>query len=994
VRQSPLVTDIRADVTGLVDDRVLGRIARRGGRGRLGSFRVLLDDEPAGIAELLPREGDGAQKFQIRLPRERLATRLDMIETASGRKLLDGFDLTAHYRLRMGPLALNGLVLSGEFAILPKLGTRIALDLLHNGQRIEAGVAHRARRDRDGFVYAFTAPLPVLASVDRPYTLAVRGAGAPMETAATMKVEHRQLGLIGYVHSSTKDTISGWAMHIPPREERVALDLLADGAVVATMRAELFREDLRTGGVGDGRFGFAFPIPATHRGKPVRQLGVVIAGTGTHLVGSPVALRPPDRLTGNFDGLQGRIAGGWACDLEAPDYPLQVEIVCEGRIVGTGLAQIYRADVEAHGIPGGFCGFRIDLGEAFRGCVGKQVSARIHGLTSLLPGSPHIATENPNIRRFLDRSATLTGPRLARLRRLANYRARARGISIVMPVHNTPKAWLIEALNSVCAQWCENWELICVDDGSSRPHVAATLNAYAARERRIRVLPARQNGGIACATNFGIRAARFEYVAFMDHDDCLEPDAVYRLIRAIAATGADLLYSDEILTDRQLGTLLEVQARPAFSYDYYLSHPYFVHLVCVRTEIAHRVAGWDESLPVSADVDFVLRVLEVARKVAHVPSVLYRWRIHETSTGHARQAAVMETTKAALRRHLQRRGVAAQVTDGLAFNEFRIDWPDPGGRILIVIPTRNKHALLRACIESIERTADQADCRIVVIDHDSDEPASRAYLRRLARRHLVMPYQGEFNFSAMNNLAVRRHGADARFVLFLNNDIEALEGGWLQRLRSLAGLAEVGAVAPLLLYPDGTVQHAGVILGFNKGADHAMKFQPADLAGGAQRNPGYNSMLTAVRDFSAVTAACMMLRKEVFEEIGGFDEAFAIGFNDTDLCLRLREQGMKVLYDGHTTLLHRESATRAETRQVLHPEDTKRLQTRWARYLAQGDPFYNPLLDLDVTDHAVREDLGCKRRPLARTSEVRLGVGESLVRETAVGQLAPADPTT
>jgi GT2 family glycosyltransferase len=207
-------------------------------------------------------------------------------------------------------------------------------------------------------------------------------------------------------------------------------------------------------------------------------------------------------------------------------------------------------------------------------------------------------------------------------------------------------------------------------------------------------------------------------------------------------------------------------------------------------------------------------------------------------------------------------------------------------------------------------------------------------------------------------------------VLFLNNDIEALAAGWLQRLRSLAARPDVGAVGPLLLYDDRTVQHAGVILGFNNGAEHAMKFQPAMF--GEARNPGYNGMLTAVRDFSAVTAACMMLRKDVFDSVGGFDEAFAIGFNDTDLCLRLRERGLKVLYDGHTMLLHRESATRAETKQVLHPEDAERLQTRWARYFTEGDPFYNPLLAVEANDHALREDAGCKRRPAARVMDVAL----------------------
>ncbi len=979
------MTHWRAEITGLKDDIVQVRIVqvrmerRPAGASRPGPLRILLNGEPAGFAEPLRRGRDGVAKLLVRLPPDRVAVTLDIVDCGSGRKLLDGFDLTGHYRLRIESIALDGFTLSGRFTIAPELGDLVWVHLLKDAEPIAGCDARRQGHNAAGFIYAFTTPLPVLAELHQGYTLGVRVAGAAAETAATMALTHERLGVIGYIEKTTSEAVLGWATRIPHRKQPVMLDFLADGAVIATRKANAYREDLHAIGFGDGNLGFAFPIPQPRDGKSARTLGVVIAGSGTHLANSPVALRSADRLIGNFDGLQGRIAGGWASDLDAPDRPVQVEIVCEDRVFAAGTAQIYRADVEASGRAPGRCGFRIDLGDQFRACIGKEVSARIHGLPFMLPGSPRIARENPNIRRFLDSRAELTGAKLARLKHRLNHRARGQAISIVMPVHNTPRKWLRQALDSVRGQWCDYWELVCVDDASTEPHVAEMLKSYAAADRRIRVISAQPNGGIARATNFGVRAARFPYIAFMDHDDFLEPDAVYRLIRAIQDSEADLLYSDEVLTGRELNSVVEVRARPAFSYDYYLSHPYFVHMLCVRTAIAHRVAGWDESLPISADVDFVLRALEVAEKVAHVPAVLYRWRTHETSAGHAKQSEVMETTRGAIRRHLERRGIAAKVSDGFGFNEFRIDWPDPGGQILIVIPTRNKHDLLRACIDSIERTADRADYRIVVVDHESDEADSRAYLRRIARRHAVMPYKGKFNFAAMNNLAVRRRGADAAFVLFLNNDIEALENGWLPRLRSLAGRADVGAVGPLLLYDDRTVQHAGVILGFNNGAEHVGKFLPATTGDGARRNPGYNDSLTSVRDFSAVTAACMMMRKSVFDSLGGFDEAFAIGFNDTDLCLRVRERGLKVIYDGHTMLLHHESATRSETREVLHPEDAERLRARWARYFADGDPFYNPLLDLVATDHVLREDIGCKQRQVARVTEVALGAAEPAV---------------
>ena len=608
----------------------------------------------------------------------------------------------------------------------------------------------------------------------------------------------------------------------------------------------------------------------------------------------------------------------------------------------------------------GLCAFKIDLGAQFMELLGQQILVRVAGTNLMLPGSPRTVALNPNLVRFARRQGEVSAAVLPRLKARLNWGAGELGISIIMPVYDTPREMLMEAIASVHAQWCDRWELICVNDCSTEPHVAQTLQFAAARDARIRVLHAPVNGGIAAATNYGLRAARYPYVAFMDHDDAIEPDAVWQLIRAARLTDADLLYSDEATTDQTVAGIADVKCRPAFSYDYYLSHPYFVHMVCVRTSLAQAVGGWDQSMPISADVDFVLRVLERAGTVAHVPAVLYRWRTHAASAGHASQPRVMEATRGALQRHLDRCGTGATAAAGVAFNQFAVTWPAAPGRILIVIPTRNKADLLRAAVESIERTAAGADYRIVIIDHQSTEAPAKRLLATLARRHTVMPYEGTFNYSRMNNQAVRAHGADAEFVLFLNNDVEATEAGWLDRMRRLAARPDVGCVGALLLYADRRVQHAGVILGFNGSADHAHKFSDAYMDGGTKRSLGYNCSLTSVRDYSAVTAACMMMRRAVFEAAGGFDETFAVGFNDTDLCLRLRAQGLKVLYDGGSVLFHYESATRSDTKQVFHPEDTKRLLARWSGILKDGDPFYSPLLSDRVQDHVLREDPGCR----------------------------------
>ena len=904
-----------------------------------------------------------------------MAATLDVCDPLTGRSLLGRrFDLSRHYRLSVEQFALDGLTVRGRFSIAQDLDEFLHVQLLRDGIATNGVYAQRDGQNSRASAYAFEAPLHGMSPLDRDYVLSARIAGVELPGRLRLEVNHKQVGYAGYVENAVGDTISGWAVDLRHPKQRVPLDLIAGDAVVASMPADQFREDVHAVGFGDGKVGFRFVLPKLKSKNPAQSFGVVLAGTRTHLINSPVTPRPISRLLGFFDGMQGQVAVGWACDLDSPQTPLVVELICEGRLVAADVARHFRGDVEAAGVPIGKCGFRIDLGPQFRAYLGKEISARIRGLEIVLGGSPHKVTENPNLRLFLDRSARLTEASLARLRRRLNHQARGRAVSIIMPVHDTPKRWLVEALDSVKRQWCDNWELICINDGSTKPHVLDILNAYAASDTRIRVLSAPENVGIARATNFGIRAARCDYVTFMDHDDYLEPDAVYHLLRAIQETDADLLYSDEVLTHEDLGSIMEVRARPAFSYDYYLSHPYFVHMVCVRTSIVHRIAGWNEAMKISADIDFVLRVLEVANGVAHVPSVIYRWRTHEKSAGHAKQEDVMAATKAAIRRHLMRRGVAAEVDDGPWFNQFRIDWPDDDdGRILIVIPTRDKGALLRTCIESIERTAGGIDYRVVVVDHESKEPETREYLRSIAGRHTVMPYKGPFNFARINNQAVRKHGADAKYVLFLNNDIEAMEAGWLQRMRSLAHRPDVGIVGPLLLYGDKRVQHAGVIIGFNKAADHAMKFVESYIENGTRRNLGYNCTLTSVRDFSAVTAACMMVRKEVFDAADGFDESFAIGFNDTDLCLRVREAGLKVLYDGHTMLLHHESATRSETKQVRHPDDDRRLRKRWARYFSEGDPFYNPNLDHDATDHALREDAACTRPAPARLTRIALG---------------------
>ena len=954
------------------------------------TLALLLDGRLAASLQAPPPAPGRPAALTLRLPAHLLPARLDVTDPRTGANLLPRpLDLRPRLGLALGPMALQGAAVAGGFTLAWPAGPLLEVELLDEGRVLARGLAHAGGPADPGQPRAWRFAAPLLALPDAKLRLTPRIGGLDLPQHA-FALDPAALDLLGRMEGVQDGQVRGWA--VAPRRpgHRVLLDCVVDGVVVASAAADQPRADLAELGLGDGRCGVAFALPPLDDARP-SSIALAVSGTTMALPGGPVEVQPAP-LVGCFDAFHGRSAHGWARDPARPGEPVEVEALGpDGRVLGRARADLFRGDLLDAGIGDGHHAFMIPLGEHFLALVGQEVSVRLAATGEPLPGSPLVVRPNPNLVRFLRRREALAPPVLARLQRMMAHRAHGQGISLIMPVHDTPSEWLQQALLSVHAQWCPAWELICVDDGSTLPHVPDILAQAAAQDPRIRVLRSPGNVGIARAVNFGLRIARHAHVAFLDHDDALEPDAVWQLLRA-AATGAELITSDEALTGPAIEDVTEVRARPAFSWDYYLSHPYFVHLLCVPTALARALGGWNEAMAISADVDFVLRVLEQARAVAHIPAVLYRWRTHAASAGHARQGAVMAATRAALQHHLDRRGTGAIVTDGAWFNQFRIDWPPAPGRILIVIPTKNRGDLLQACVGSIERTLQGEQVRIVIVDHASDEPASQAVLHELAQRHVVMPYAGPFNFAAMNNAAVRAHGGDCAFVLFLNNDVEATQPGWLDRLRRLAARGEVGPVGALLLYDDRRVQHAGVILGFNDSAEHALKFTDAytslgtapgtpdappgiapdgPMRPGERRALGTNCALTSVREVSAVTAACLMLRREVFVRLGGFDEGFAIGFNDTDLCLRARALGLTVLYDGHTVLIHHESATRSQTRQVFHPEDTQRFLARWGEAIAAGDPFYSPLLSLVRQDHVLREDAGCRTSHAVRVTRLK-----------------------
>jgi GT2 family glycosyltransferase len=548
-----------------------------------------------------------------------------------------------------------------------------------------------------------------------------------------------------------------------------------------------------------------------------------------------------------------------------------------------------------------------------------------------------------------------------------NWRGSTR-FSILMPVYKVRPKWLERAIASVLGQTYPHWELICVDDCSQNPRLTAILNRAAAQDPRVRSITLDRNQGVSSATNAALEQATGDYVLFMDHDDLLEPHALARLGDAAYQEDGDLLFGDEVVTGKNADDILDVRARPSFSHSYYLSHPFFVHPIAARLTLARKIGGLDISLKISQDIDFVLRMLEVAKKVTQVPDILYRWRNNIGSAGHTQMSAVMSTTCAVKTAHLRRIGFPdAEVTPGRSFNTFKVRYFDrPTGRVLVIIPTKNHGDILKVCVESVFETTKGLELDLVIVDHESADPATLTYLETLESggRARVLPYIGLFNYGAINNRAVLEYGSGYDYFLFMNNDIEATKTGWLDGMVDLAMRADVGAVGATLLYPDGSVQHSGVIVGLKGTAEHAFKTVPF-----RSDEPGYGAGLHATREYSAVTAACMLVPATAFNAVGGFDEDLEVGFNDTDLCLRIGSKGYRIINCADAVLLHHESATRG--RDVgfdPHPADSALFVSRYADFMRAGDPHFSSLLD--PNNPTIALDPAARMRPYVTSRSV------------------------
>jgi len=514
-------------------------------------------------------------------------------------------------------------------------------------------------------------------------------------------------------------------------------------------------------------------------------------------------------------------------------------------------------------------------------------------------------------------------------------------VSIVVPVWHTP-IWVLErCVSSVLGQKYADWELCLCDDASADPELSAFLRRAQRLDRRIRATELPTNGGISAASNGALALARGRFVAFLDHDDELTPDALSSAAAAIEANpDADVFYSDEDKIDAA-GERFDPLFKPEWSPDLLLSFQYVGHLTLVRRDLVNELGGLRSDYDGSQDYDLILRATERARKVVHIPEVLYHWRTlpgsaASDSSGVVAKPWAYEAGLRAIEDAMQRRGEAAEVTKAPKFagryHVRRELTSEP--LVSVIIPFRDEPALLATCCDSLRADPGYDRIELVLVDNGSELPETAALLDRLSSepRVKILNAPGPFNWASLNNDAAAE--AEGDVLLFSNNDIEARAPRWLHAMLGHALRPEVGAVGARLLYPDGDIQHAGVVVGLGGIAGHVLRGLPGD-------HPGYNSMAFQTRDCSVVTGACMMTRREVFDSVGGFDEHLPVAFNDVDYCLKLREKEYLVVYTPLAELIHHESRSRGHTDDLM---ESRRILERWADVIITGDPYLNPHL--------------------------------------------------
>ena len=529
-------------------------------------------------------------------------------------------------------------------------------------------------------------------------------------------------------------------------------------------------------------------------------------------------------------------------------------------------------------------------------------------------------------------------------------------ISVAVPAFRTPEVFLRQMIDSLLAQTYSNWEL-CIANGSPEDKkMQAVLDEYANKDSRIRVKILDQNLGIAGNTNAALEMIQGEYAGILDHDDLLAPNTLYEIARYLENNpDADGVYTDEDKVTTELDEHFQPHLKPDFNLDLLRSNNYICHFFVVRQSIIRKVGGFRQEFDGAQDYDFILRCCEQTEHIAHVPKVLYHWRAHDNSTAgnpESKQYAV-DAGKRALEEHYRRMGYEAVVENTGIFIVYRTIMKVQGNpKVSVIILNKDHREDLEKCVVSIEEKTDYPNYEIIVVENNSELPETFAFYEELQRRYSnvkVVTWDGPFNYSAINNYGAEYATGD--YYLMLNNDIEVISPGWMSEMLGYCQREDVGIVGAKLYYSDDTVQHAGVVVGVGGFAGHVLtRFRKGET--------GYFGRLVTIQDTSAVTAACLMIKKSIYQLIGGFDEEFVVALNDIDLCLKVRALGQLVVFNPYAELYHYESKSRGfedtPEKKARFKKEIKRFREKWGEILSKGDPYYNPNLTLVRGDCSIR----------------------------------------
>ncbi|MBQ6994503.1 MAG: glycosyltransferase family 2 protein [Lachnospiraceae bacterium] len=537
-------------------------------------------------------------------------------------------------------------------------------------------------------------------------------------------------------------------------------------------------------------------------------------------------------------------------------------------------------------------------------------------------------------------------------------------VSILVPLYNTPMNFLNEMIDSVRNQTYQNWEL-CLADGSDAEHaeVGARCKEYAAQDNRIIYHKLEKNEGIAGNTNQCYKLATGEYIGLFDHDDVLHPSVLYEYVKVINEQNADYIYCDETtFKGDSIDNMITLHFKPDYSVDNLRANNYICHFSVFARELLEGTELFRSGFDGSQDHDMILRLTSNAKNIVHVPKLMYYWRSHKASVASDISAKpyAIAAAKGAVADHLTRNGYKNfEIKSTRAFETiFEIKYEiQKEDKISILIPNKDHIDDLRRCLESIKERSTYDNYEVIVIENNSTEEATFAYYKTLENQEKmkVVTYEGEFNYSKINNFGAKY--ATGEYLLLLNNDTQVITMNWLEAMLMYAQRSDVGAVGAKLYYGDHTIQHAGIVLGLgaHRTAGHTHYKINHD-------NLGYMGRLCYAQNVSAVTGACLMVRKSIFEELGGLDESFKIALNDVDFCLRLRQKGFLNVFTPFAELYHFESASRGidiqdEAKAKRYEEEAEHFRMKWKEVLEKGDPYYNPNFSLDYSDYSLKTTL-------------------------------------